>query len=77
MIWIHVDEMNRDLAGYRKRVEAGETVVILHAGKPVAEMKPTTLNATALRPIGLAAGDFVLPDNFDDPLNEDQFVQFV
>jgi hypothetical protein len=25
----------------------------------------------ALRPIGLAAGDFVVPDDFDDPLPED------
>ena len=70
MIWINVDEINRDLAGYLMRVEAGETVIILRAGKPVAEMKPATLPTTELRPIGLAAGDFVVPDDFDDPLPE-------
>ena len=76
MIWINVDEINRDLAGYLERVEAGETVVILRAGKPVAEMKPTNLNATKLRPIGLGAGDFIVPDDFDAPLPDDIVDEF-
>lgn len=68
MIWISVDEIERDLLGYLRRVEAGETLVILREGKPVAELKPTEAQVEGLRPFGLCAGEFVVPDDFDDPL---------
>jgi hypothetical protein len=35
-----------------------------------AEMQPTSETKT-LRPIGLAAGEFVVPDDFDDPLPDE------
>ena len=69
MIRISVDEMGRDLAGYLRRVEAGETLVILRAGKPVAEIKPLKLDVSGLRPFGLCAGEFVVPDDFDAPIS--------
>ncbi len=70
MIWISVDEMGRDLSGYLQRVEAGETLVILRAGKPVAEVKPAASESIGLRPFGLCVGEFVVPDDFDAPLPE-------
>jgi hypothetical protein len=39
-------------------------------GKPVAEIRPLT-ETEALRPVGLAAGKFVVPDDFDDPLPDE------
>ena len=68
MIWVTVDEIEHDLPGYLQRVEAGETLVILRAGKPVAEVKPAAVDAKGLRPFGLCAGEFVVPDDFDEPL---------
>ena len=68
MIWINVDEIGRDLPGYLRRVEAGETVVILRDGKPIAEVRSALSSATNLRPFGLCAGEFVVPDDFDAPL---------
>ena len=42
----------------------------------LATMQSATLKSTdddnkLLRPVGLAAGEFTVPDNFDDPLPED------
>jgi prevent-host-death family protein len=68
MIRISIDEIRRDLQGYLQRVEAGETLVILRDGKPVAEVRPAPSEATGLRPFGLCAGEFVVPDDLDAPL---------
>src|SRR5262249_55148092 len=40
MMQVHVEDIQRDLAAYLQRVEAGETVVIVRAGQPVVEMRP-------------------------------------
>ena len=60
----------RDLAAYLDRVQAGEVFVITRAGKPVAEMMPARTSRAAARPYGLCAGEFVVPDDFDEPLPE-------
>jgi prevent-host-death family protein len=70
MVEVSVDEIGRDLAAYLERVQAGETFVITRAGKPVAEITPARPPAAALRPFGLCAGEFVVPDDFDVPLPE-------
>ncbi|MFH0826249.1 MAG: type II toxin-antitoxin system Phd/YefM family antitoxin, partial [Pseudomonadota bacterium] len=56
---------------YLQRVEAGETVVILRSGQPVAEVKGITKGTSELRPFGLCAGEFTVPEDFDAPLPED------
>ena len=76
MTTISVDEIQYDLAGYLTRVQAGETLLITEAGRPVAEInpikpvEPDDLPLTP-RPRGLAKGDFVVPDDFDDPLPDE------
>ncbi|MGH8064645.1 MAG: type II toxin-antitoxin system Phd/YefM family antitoxin [Candidatus Entotheonellia bacterium] len=71
MLQVSVEEIQRDLTAYLQRVEAGETVVIIRAGQPVAEMKPVMSSAMTLRPFGLCAGEFTVPEDFDAPLPED------
>lgn len=65
---ITVDEIQRDLRGYLQRVEAGETLVVLQDDTPVAEIKPVASGSKTLRPFGLCSGEFVVPENFDEPL---------
>lgn len=65
-----VKELQAEAAEILHRVMDGETVTIFEAGRAVAEMRPLTETAS-LRPIGLAAGEFIVPDDFDDPLPED------
>lgn len=76
MITVSVEEIQRDLRGYLHRVEAGETITVTQAEQPVAEIKLATLDSKPLRPFGLCAGEFVVPDDFDDPLPEDILKDF-
>lgn len=68
---ISIEEIQRDLRGYLRRVAAGETLVVIESDKPLAEIKPIAPSAHEPRPFGLCAGDFVVPDDFDAPLPDD------
>lgn len=65
-----LEEIEKDPHEYLQRVLEGETVVIFEKDRPVVEMRPVATRS-GKRPIGLAKGDFVVPDDFDDPLPED------
>ena len=71
MTQVSIDEIKRDVIAFFRLVEAGETLVVVKAGKPFAEIKPFAKEANGLRPFGLCAGEFVVPDGFDDPLPEE------
>ena len=68
MLTVTVDEMQRDLAKYLRQVEAGETFVILQAEQAIAELRPISHSSKQLRPFGLCAGEFTVPDDFDAPI---------
>lgn len=70
MLHVTVDEIQRDPSRYLRQVEAGETFVILQADKAIAELRPVP-SSKQLRPFGLCAGEFTVPDDFDSPLPED------
>jgi antitoxin (DNA-binding transcriptional repressor) of toxin-antitoxin stability system len=57
------------------RVLEGETLVVTEDDRPVAEIRPIE-SARKPRPFGLAAGTFVVPDDFDEPLPEDVLRDF-
>ena len=58
--YLHMEEVLKDFEAILDRV---------HKGKLVAEMK-----SVPTRPRGLAKGDFVVPEDFDDPLPEYEFL---
>jgi antitoxin (DNA-binding transcriptional repressor) of toxin-antitoxin stability system len=70
MLNVTVDEIQRDPLKYLRQVEAGETLVIVRSDKPIAELRPIAISKQ-LRPFGLCAGEFTVPDDFDAPLPED------
>ena len=76
MVRVTIEEMQRDPAGYLQRVEAGEALLITRAEKPVAEVMPVEAGRSGQRPTGLCAGQFRVPDDFDDPLPEDVIKDF-
>ena len=77
MATVTLDEIQRDFLGCLHRVQAGETLVIVQVDKPVATIKPIEKNYTKEpRPFGLCAGEFRVPDDFDDPLPEEIIEQF-
>lgn len=71
MISITIKDIQRDLPGWLQRVKAGEAFVILEEDKPVAEIKPIVGNGPQLRPYGLCAGEFEVPEDFDAPLPDE------
>jgi prevent-host-death family protein len=75
MTTISVDNIPQDLAGYFERVQAGETLLVTKSGQPFAEIIPVASvpedTVWPLRPIGLAEGQFIVPDDFDDPLPDE------
>ena len=77
MATVTLDEIQRDFLGYLHRVQAGETLVIVQVDKPIAAIKPIKKNRPqTLRPFGLCAGEFQVPDDFDAPLPEEIIKQF-
>jgi len=72
---VTVDEVKRDPEGVLHRVLEGETLVVTEHDRPVAEIRPIE-TIRKPRPFGLAAGTFVVPDDFDDPLPADVLEDF-
>jgi antitoxin (DNA-binding transcriptional repressor) of toxin-antitoxin stability system len=61
-------EIQSDPGQFLRRIEAGESLLVLRDQQPVAEVKPLATSAAGPRPFGLCAGQFVTPPDFDDPL---------
>ena len=72
MSTITLDDVKRDPAGFVALVERGEPVTLVRDNRPVAEVTPVAPEPPKEpRPIGLCKGQFVVPDDFDDPLPDD------
>ncbi len=71
MSTISVQDLQRDLLAFLRRVEAGESFLVVSGEYPLAEFRPVAAPATELRPFGLAAGRFTVPSDFDQPLPDD------
>ena len=68
---VSLQDLQQNPAALLDRVEAGERLVVARGGRPVAELRPLAPDAVGPRPVGLAAGAFTVPDDFDAPLPED------
>jgi antitoxin (DNA-binding transcriptional repressor) of toxin-antitoxin stability system len=80
MVRVTLDEMSRDPRRYIREAEAGQTVLVTRADRPVAEIRPVPQNGERVtdtaRPTALAAGEFRVPDDFDEPLPPDVLDSF-
>lgn len=68
---VSVAEAKARLSALLDQVERGETVTITRRNEPIAELRPVKAPTRGLRPWGLAKGEFVVPDDFNDPLPDD------
>lgn len=64
-------EMTADPQSFFRLLQAGQPVRVIKDGVVVAEVRPVPPPRTEPRPIGLAKGQFVVPDDFDAPLPDD------
>ena len=72
---ISIEQLLSDPLELLRRVEAGEFFVITRNSQPIAEVVPF-VDANKKRPAGLCEGQFVVPDDFDDPLPEEILREF-
>jgi prevent-host-death family protein len=64
---VNIHEAKTHLSRLLERVAMGEEVVIAKAGTPVAKLVPISRKPKK-RILGSAKGEFVVPDDFNDPL---------
>lgn len=64
---VNVHEAKTHLSKLLERVLLGEEVVIAKAGTPIAKLVPIRAKPKT-RILGSAKGEFVVPDDFNDPL---------
>ena len=75
MSTVSLQELRQNPEVWLDRVEAGEAIVVVREGRSVAELRPIPASVD-LRPYGLCAGEFVVPDDFDAPLPDDVMREF-
>jgi prevent-host-death family protein len=66
-IEVNVHEAKTHLSRLLKSALAGEEVVIMRAGRKLVRLTPVA-SAPARRKLGSAKGDFVVPEDFNQPL---------
>jgi prevent-host-death family protein len=64
---VNIHKAKTHLSKLLERVALGEEVIIAKAGKPVAKLVPMNQKPKK-RVLGSAKGQFVVPDDFTDPL---------
>ncbi|MEW5838987.1 MAG: type II toxin-antitoxin system Phd/YefM family antitoxin [Pseudomonadota bacterium] len=62
---VNIHEAKTQLSRYVDRAAQGEEIIIARTGKPVARLTALAPKDDAPRPLGLGAGRFHLPDDFD------------
>lgn len=69
---VDVREFQNHLDEYLEKAVAGETVVVLRENQPIVEVQGVRSGAVhSERPSGLARGEFVVPDDFEESLAND------
>ena len=70
---VSVHEAKTHLSRLLRRANRGEEVIITRSGQPVARLVPMAKD----RPVfGVDEGRFVVPDDFNDPLDEELLCAF-
>jgi antitoxin (DNA-binding transcriptional repressor) of toxin-antitoxin stability system len=76
MSTISVREIQLDPATFVHRLECGESFVLVKDNRPLAQVSPITHPTGERRPYGLAKGEFVVPEDFDQPLPDEVLAAF-
>jgi prevent-host-death family protein len=63
---INIHAAKTTLSALIEQVEAGEEITIARAGKPVAKLVPIPQEDMTPRKLGMLAGRYQMPKNFDD-----------
>ena len=76
MIRLNMHEAKTHLSRYVAQLQEGETILLCRRNEPVAEIRALPRARNTPRPIGLARGQFTVPDSFFEPLPDDVIESF-
>lgn len=76
MVAISIHNVQQQIRDHLERVKAGEVIYITEGDEVIAEIRPPISRPSGKRPIGLAEGEVVAPDDFDAPLPHDVLKSF-
>jgi antitoxin (DNA-binding transcriptional repressor) of toxin-antitoxin stability system len=65
---VNIHDAKTNLSRYLAELAPGETLVVCNRNEPVAELRSLRKKAISKPRIGVAKGEFVVPDSFFDPL---------
>ncbi len=68
---VNIHEAKTHLSRYVEEAAAGEEIIIAKAGKPVARLVPLASEKLEPRKLGIARGQFNIPDDFDQMYAEE------
>ena len=71
MIKVAIEDLEKNIPFILKHIEAGDPFLILKGQRPLGEFRPLHPPSLTLRPYGLCAGDFIVPEDFNQSLPED------
>ncbi|MDA0257790.1 MAG: type II toxin-antitoxin system Phd/YefM family antitoxin [Cyanobacteria bacterium] len=69
MATVNVHQAKTQLSKLLQQVEAGETIVIARAGKPLAQLVPINAHPKGIKPPGAMRDQISIGDDFDLPLD--------
>ena len=69
MATVNMHQAKTQLSKLLQQVEAGETIVIIREGKPLAQLVPINAHSKGLKPHGAMRDQIIIGDDFDLPLD--------
>jgi prevent-host-death family protein len=75
MSFINIHDAKTQLSRLVDAAAAGEEIVIVRAGKPVARLMPLSAQSER-RQLGILGGQLKVPDDFDAPLPDEEINRF-
>ena len=73
---VNIYEAKTRLSELVEQAGRGETIIIAKSGTPIAKLVPLTDQPKQKIKFGTMKGEFVIPDDFDAPLDEETLAAF-
>jgi|HubBroStandDraft_6_1064221.scaffolds.fasta_scaffold155254_2 antitoxin (DNA-binding transcriptional repressor) of toxin-antitoxin stability system len=68
---VDIHDAKTNLSRYLAELKPGETLVLCNGDQPVAELRSLRKKAVGKPRIGVAKGEFAVPDSFFEPLPDE------
>jgi antitoxin (DNA-binding transcriptional repressor) of toxin-antitoxin stability system len=68
---VNIHDAKTNLSRYLAELTPGDTLVLCNRNQPVAELRSLRKKAVLKPRIGVAKGEFLVPDSFFEPLPEE------